>query len=120
LEAEAGGSLKFEASLVYKVRSRTAKATQRNDSKTNKQTKINGGSFSKEEGSLGVRALVISGYVVPRLQRARLRPQDADEDTGKECKQLSVASAWLLCQVGSMRGNFTARGDERGPGTDRG
>lgn len=28
--------------------------------------------------------------------------------------------AWLLCQVGSMRGNVTARGDEKGPGTDRG
>jgi hypothetical protein len=29
-EAEAGGFLEFEASLVYRVSSRTAKATQRN------------------------------------------------------------------------------------------
>jgi hypothetical protein len=29
-EAEAGGSLEFEASLVYRVSSRTARATQRN------------------------------------------------------------------------------------------
>jgi hypothetical protein len=39
-EAEAGGWIsKFEASLVYRVSSRTARATQRNPvSKTNKQT----------------------------------------------------------------------------------
>jgi hypothetical protein len=30
MEAEAGGFLEFEASLVYKVSSRTARATQRN------------------------------------------------------------------------------------------
>jgi hypothetical protein len=29
-EAEAGGFLKFKASLVYRVSSRTARATQRN------------------------------------------------------------------------------------------
>jgi hypothetical protein len=29
-EAEAGGSLEFEASLVYRVSSRTARATQKN------------------------------------------------------------------------------------------
>ena len=39
-EAEAGRFFEFEASLVYKVSSRTAIATQRNPvSKTNKQTK---------------------------------------------------------------------------------
>jgi hypothetical protein len=43
-EAEAGGFLEFEASLVYKVSSRTARATQRNHvwkktkTKTNKKT----------------------------------------------------------------------------------
>jgi hypothetical protein len=38
-EAEAGGSLEFEASLFYRVSSRTARATQRNSvSKTNKRT----------------------------------------------------------------------------------
>ena len=39
-EAEAGGSPEFEASLVYKSSSRTAKATQRNPvfkKQTNKQ-----------------------------------------------------------------------------------
>jgi hypothetical protein len=41
-EAEAGGFLSSEASLVYKVSSRTARAIQRNPvskTKTNKQTK---------------------------------------------------------------------------------
>ena len=43
-EAEAGALLEFEASLVYRVSSRTAKATQRNPvskkkSKTNKTKK---------------------------------------------------------------------------------
>jgi hypothetical protein len=40
-EAEAGGFLKFEASLVYRVSSRTARAMQRNpvSKKTNKQQK---------------------------------------------------------------------------------
>ena len=37
-EAEAGGSLEFEASLVYKVSSRTARAIQRNPVSKNKQT----------------------------------------------------------------------------------
>jgi hypothetical protein len=37
-EAEAGGSLESEASLVYRVSSRTARATQRNRLKT-KQNK---------------------------------------------------------------------------------
>jgi hypothetical protein len=39
-EAEAGGFLEFEASLVYRVSSRTARATQRNSvlKQTNKQT----------------------------------------------------------------------------------
>jgi hypothetical protein len=38
-EAEAGGSLEFEASLVYRVSSRTARATQRNPvSKKKKST----------------------------------------------------------------------------------
>ena len=37
-EAEAGGSLEFKASLVYRASSWTARATQRNPSqKTNKQ-----------------------------------------------------------------------------------
>ena len=37
-EAEAGGSLEFEASLVYRESCRTARATQRNPvSKTTKQ-----------------------------------------------------------------------------------
>jgi hypothetical protein len=35
-EAEAGGFLEFKASLVYKVSSRTARATQRNPVLTNK------------------------------------------------------------------------------------
>jgi hypothetical protein len=40
-EAEAGGSLEFEASLVYKVSSRTARAIQRNPvSKNQNQTKL--------------------------------------------------------------------------------
>jgi hypothetical protein len=39
-EAEAGGFLKFKASLVYRVSSRTARATQRNPvSKNQKNTK---------------------------------------------------------------------------------
>jgi hypothetical protein len=40
-EAEAGGSLEFEASLVYKVSSRTARAIQRNpvSKKTKKKKK---------------------------------------------------------------------------------
>jgi hypothetical protein len=40
-EAEAGRNLEFEASLVYRVSSRTAKATQRNrlSRKTKNQTK---------------------------------------------------------------------------------
>jgi hypothetical protein len=37
-EAEAGGFLEFEASLVYKVSSRTATAIQRNSVSENKQT----------------------------------------------------------------------------------
>jgi hypothetical protein len=44
-EAEAGGSLEFEASLVYRVSSRTARATQRNPVSKNK-TKNN----KKKEG----------------------------------------------------------------------
>ena len=38
-EAEAGGSLKFKTSLVYRVSSRTARATQRNPV-SRKQTKL--------------------------------------------------------------------------------
>jgi hypothetical protein len=38
-EAEAGGFLEFEASLVYKVSSRTARATQRNPVSKNKKQK---------------------------------------------------------------------------------
>jgi hypothetical protein len=37
-EAEAGGSHEFEASLVYKVSSRTARATQRNPVSKKKKT----------------------------------------------------------------------------------
>jgi hypothetical protein len=37
-EAEAGGFLEFEASLIYKVSSRTARAIQRNPVSKNKQT----------------------------------------------------------------------------------
>jgi hypothetical protein len=37
--AEAGRSLEIEASLVYRVSSRTARATQRNRVSKNKQTK---------------------------------------------------------------------------------
>jgi hypothetical protein len=37
---EAGISVKFEASLVYRVSSRTARATQRNPDSKNKQNKI--------------------------------------------------------------------------------
>jgi hypothetical protein len=45
-EAEAGGFLEFKASLVYKVSSRTARATQRNpvlkkQKQTNKKTPRN-------------------------------------------------------------------------------
>jgi hypothetical protein len=36
-EAEAGGFLEFEASLVYRVSSRTARATQKNPFSENKQ-----------------------------------------------------------------------------------
>jgi hypothetical protein len=38
-EAEAGGFSEFEASLVYRVSSRTARATQRNPVSKNKQKK---------------------------------------------------------------------------------
>ena len=38
-EAEAGGSLEFEASLVYKVSSRTARAIQRNPVSKNQKKK---------------------------------------------------------------------------------
>jgi hypothetical protein len=38
-EAEAGGSLEFEASLVYKVSSRTARAIQRNPVSKNQKQK---------------------------------------------------------------------------------
>jgi hypothetical protein len=38
-EAEAGGSLEFEASLVYRVSSRTTRATQRNPVSKKKKKK---------------------------------------------------------------------------------
>jgi hypothetical protein len=38
-EAEAGGFLEFEASLVYRVRFRTARATQRNPVSKNQKKK---------------------------------------------------------------------------------
>jgi hypothetical protein len=38
-EAEAGGFLEFEASLVYRVSSRTARATQRNPVSKNQKNK---------------------------------------------------------------------------------
>jgi hypothetical protein len=38
-KAEAGGFLEFEASLVYKVNSRTARATQRNPVLKNQKKK---------------------------------------------------------------------------------
>jgi hypothetical protein len=38
-EAEAGGFLSFEASLVYRVSSRTARATQRNPVLNNQKKK---------------------------------------------------------------------------------
>jgi hypothetical protein len=38
-EAEAGGSLEFEASLVYRVSSRTARAIQRNPVSKNQKKK---------------------------------------------------------------------------------
>jgi hypothetical protein len=40
-EAEAGGSLEFEASLVYKVSSRTARARQRNPVSKNQKNQAN-------------------------------------------------------------------------------
>jgi len=40
-EAEAGGSLEFKASLVYRVSSRIARATQRNPVLKNPKTKPN-------------------------------------------------------------------------------
>jgi hypothetical protein len=40
-EAEAGGFLEFEDSLVYRVSCRTARATQRNPVLKNKKTKQN-------------------------------------------------------------------------------
>jgi hypothetical protein len=40
-EAEAGGFLSFQASLVYRVSSRRARATQRNPVSKNKKTKQN-------------------------------------------------------------------------------
>jgi hypothetical protein len=39
LKAEAGGSLEFKDPLVYRVSSRTTRATQRNPDLKNKQTK---------------------------------------------------------------------------------
>jgi hypothetical protein len=41
-EAEAGGSLEFETSLIYRVSSRTAKATQRNPVSKNQKEKEGG------------------------------------------------------------------------------
>jgi hypothetical protein len=46
-EAEAGGFLEFEASLVYRVSSRTARATQRNPVLKNKKQKTNTKKFLK-------------------------------------------------------------------------
>ena len=40
-EAEAGDFYKFKVSMVYRVSSRTARATQRQKTKTNKQLKNN-------------------------------------------------------------------------------
>ena len=49
-EAEAGGSLIFKASLVYRVSSRTARAAQRNlvSKKQNKQKDRKGGERERE------------------------------------------------------------------------
>jgi hypothetical protein len=46
-EAEVGGSQEFEASLVYRVSSRTARATQRNPVSKNQNQKTNKQSNNK-------------------------------------------------------------------------
>jgi hypothetical protein len=51
-EAEAGGSLEFKASLVYKVSSRTARATQRNPvSNKTKQNKTKQNKTKQNRGN---------------------------------------------------------------------
>jgi hypothetical protein len=46
-EAEAGGSLEFEASLAYKMSSRTARAIQRNPVSKNQKKKKNSYAIQK-------------------------------------------------------------------------
>ena len=71
-EAEAGGFLEFEASLVYKVSSRTARATQGNPvSKSNKQ-KNKQTKKVKTSCTVGLARTLFSNHVVRSIT-----PKDA-------------------------------------------